>query len=339
MSDVGRYRKIFPRLWCHPQFLELSEGERLLTLYCLTGPQQNRCGYAKFSISAAAEDLDISPVKADRQMRRICSAFGWEYDRRRRVLFIPSWWTFNCPENPNVMIGVLKDLAEVPPSDLFARFAGNVETLPPTYRETFTQRIGEPSPKQEQEQEPEQEQDSPARTSRLGADEGFDRFWAAFPKKKAKVDAARAFSKVKPDSIVLDAMLASLERQKNSQEWLKDDGRFIPHAATWLRGRRWEDEPETSGGGGRTQRGQAPKIASWREECQAMPRHQPPCRTAEGHELRVEVEKECDCTPSCQSFGAHRNKSPRRADTAGEDTEPANGSVTSNNHSPVEARG
>jgi len=42
-------------------------------------------------------------------------------------------------------------------------------------------------------------------------------------------------------------MLAALDWQKKSQSWTKDNGQFIPLAATWLNGRRWEDEqPESS---------------------------------------------------------------------------------------------
>jgi hypothetical protein len=28
-----------------------------------------------------------------------------------------------------------------------------------------------------------------------------------------------------------------------SAEWTKDGGQFIPHPATWLNQKRWEDEP------------------------------------------------------------------------------------------------
>jgi DNA replication protein DnaC len=39
-----------------------------------------------------------------------------------------------------------------------------------------------------------------------------------------------------------------LEKQKVSTEWLKDGGQFIPHPATWLNGRRWEDEAPPAAG-------------------------------------------------------------------------------------------
>lgn len=70
----------------------------------------------------------------------------------------------------------------------------------------------------------------------------FDRFWAAYPNKKAKQDAFRAFQKLKPDDDLLNRMLAALEREKESAQWQESGGRFIPHPATWLNGRRWEDE-------------------------------------------------------------------------------------------------
>ena len=72
----------------------------------------------------------------------------------------------------------------------------------------------------------------------------FDLFWKAYPKKKAKGDAEKAWKSVKADKHI-DAILLAVEQQKQSPEWLKDGGQFIPHPATWLRGKRWEDsEPE-----------------------------------------------------------------------------------------------
>ena len=40
----------------------------------------------------------------------------------------------------------------------------------------------------------------------------------------------------------LSKVLAALEAWRNSPEWLKDGGRYIPHPATWLNRGGWEDE-------------------------------------------------------------------------------------------------
>ncbi len=77
-----------------------------------------------------------------------------------------------------------------------------------------------------------------------GAQSLFDRFWRAYPKKKGKQDARKAWDKLSPDMDLCRVMAAALERQKRSRDWLREDGRYIPYPATWLRGRRWEDEPD-----------------------------------------------------------------------------------------------
>ena len=70
--------------------------------------------------------------------------------------------------------------------------------------------------------------------------EKFDQFWKSYPKKVGKGFAEKAWEKQKPD---LNLVLKSLEWQKESEQWKKDGGQFIPNPATYLNQRRWEDEP------------------------------------------------------------------------------------------------
>ena len=74
------------------------------------------------------------------------------------------------------------------------------------------------------------------------ADDGFATFWKQYPKKASKPQALKAWKKIKPTGQILADMMAALEMQKASADWLKDGGQFIPHPASWLNGRRWEDE-------------------------------------------------------------------------------------------------
>lgn len=69
--------------------------------------------------------------------------------------------------------------------------------------------------------------------------EDFNKFWAAYPKKVDKQNALKAFKKIK---VPVDVLLKALEEHKKQPDWLKDKGKFIPHPATWLNGKRWEDE-------------------------------------------------------------------------------------------------
>ena len=70
----------------------------------------------------------------------------------------------------------------------------------------------------------------------------FDRFWSVYPRHVAKPNARKAFDKLNPDDSLLEAMIQAIEQQKRSDQWTRDNGQFIPHPATWLNQRRWEDE-------------------------------------------------------------------------------------------------
>ncbi len=70
---------------------------------------------------------------------------------------------------------------------------------------------------------------------------GFIEFWCRYPLKKAKRDAEKAWTK-EPNKA---AMSEGLARQLPGM--LKNP-KYVPYAASWIRGRRWEDESVKIGG-------------------------------------------------------------------------------------------
>lgn len=70
--------------------------------------------------------------------------------------------------------------------------------------------------------------------------DAFEVFWAAYPRKIAKDPARKSFTRLDPN--LLPTILTALDAQKRSEQWLKEGGKFIPHPATWLNQKRWEDE-------------------------------------------------------------------------------------------------
>tara|TARA_Y100000310_G_scaffold310108_1_gene354974 strand:+ start:273 stop:1067 length:795 start_codon:yes stop_codon:yes gene_type:complete len=74
----------------------------------------------------------------------------------------------------------------------------------------------------------------------------FDTFWTYWPKKVNKESARKAWAKISPDERLLETMISSILAFQKTEGWTKDSGRYIPHPATWLNNRRWEDEiPKT----------------------------------------------------------------------------------------------
>lgn len=150
MPDNERrsYRKVYKRLWSDPDFIGMTDSERIMALYVLAGSQTNRIGLFKFSIPLASEDLKRPLNTIRRVFTHVVKVFKWEYDASGRVLWIPSWWKYNPPPKQSTNIkGYLADLSDLPRTALIARFRGNLCDVPVPLHEYFHERgsITEPS--------------------------------------------------------------------------------------------------------------------------------------------------------------------------------------------------
>lgn len=185
---ASRYRKIDPRIWTDEKFRKLKADEQRIALYVLTA-QTNRVGLFSFSPGKACEDLGTLPQTFQKGFQKVCQTLHWEWDSEARVLYLPTWWKYNQPENSNNMIGNLKDLDDLPETPLLERFSSNrtylFEALSETFTQTLAKRYPQRSPKrspsQEQEQEQEQEQDTPP-----AVDQSFEEFWNTYPMRSGK---------------------------------------------------------------------------------------------------------------------------------------------------------
>jgi len=71
----------------------------------------------------------------------------------------------------------------------------------------------------------------------------FDTFWKAYPRKKSKDAAKKRFIKVMDSGVELKEIMDGLKIL--SKTLTNTEIKFIPHAATWLHEKRWNDEDET----------------------------------------------------------------------------------------------
>lgn len=79
--------------------------------------------------------------------------------------------------------------------------------------------------------------------------DAFLSFWSAYPRKVGKGEAWKVWKRLRPDGVLVSLMLNAVALQRGSPAWERDGGQYIPHPATWLRQRRWEDETDTREGG------------------------------------------------------------------------------------------
>lgn len=70
----------------------------------------------------------------------------------------------------------------------------------------------------------------------------FVEFWRLYPKRVGKADAEKAWSTHCKNG-ELGEIRKALAWQVKSEQWQQDNGKFIPHPATYLRRKQWTDEP------------------------------------------------------------------------------------------------
>lgn len=75
------------------------------------------------------------------------------------------------------------------------------------------------------------------------AGDGFAEFFAGFPRRVDETGAQRAWRRLAPDEALQQQIAQAVAAWRQSDEWRREDGRYIPKPGNWLRGRRWLDVP------------------------------------------------------------------------------------------------
>jgi hypothetical protein len=112
-----------------------------------------------------------------------------------------------------------------------------------TLLDTLLNRL--PSSLQEEEEEDKEAEAEGAEAKPARAVDGFEDFWQSYPRKAGKGDAEKAWVKLKLASR-LPELLTAIRAAKVSHDWTKEAGQYIPHPATWLNRRGWEDQLQPS---------------------------------------------------------------------------------------------
>jgi DNA replication protein DnaD len=73
----------------------------------------------------------------------------------------------------------------------------------------------------------------------------FERWWQEYPKKVGKGAAWRAWKSRNGSRPDTDQLIEIVRQHRQSAQWQKEGGQFIPNPATWLNQERWEDELST----------------------------------------------------------------------------------------------
>lgn len=74
----------------------------------------------------------------------------------------------------------------------------------------------------------------------LEKEQQFNEFWEVYPRKTNKKKAMTAYNKISKDTH--NFIINDLQKRINTDEWKKENGKYIPYATTYINGERWNDE-------------------------------------------------------------------------------------------------
>ena len=269
---MSKYRKLFPRMWTDERFRHLDIPGKLTAIYCIGSEQCNRVGLYRFSVALAAEEIGLGAVALDTVLDTVCRTLFWQRDKRGRVLYLPTWWRYNAPDNVNAMIGYLKDLGELPQTPLLQVFLENRAFLSDTLYDTLFsvgstyQIYGMPYQEQEKEQEqdtelekekdPEKEIETDPTASKDARKKNtyppeFETWWAAYPKQRRveKLATLKAWKAARKQvSITIGGHFGMSEdvlQDRVEAYAASSEGRSIytPAPKRWLANGRYDDDP------------------------------------------------------------------------------------------------
>jgi hypothetical protein len=252
MRDYGTIQSAY---WTHPDIKGISDGAKLLGAYLLTCPHATGLGCFHAPVGYIATDLGWSHETVLKRFQELfLNGFCKRCERTDYVL-IPNFLRWNQVANQNVAKARITEYKNIPSgfqyfSELAASMMEFCEFWPNGF-ETVRQTVTETPSKPEQNRT---EQTLSAQTAekarierkpRLVDLDRFAEFYAAYPVKKGKEDAIKAWAKLS-ESEREKAIADVPKRSQMDRQWL--DG-YAPHPATYLNGKRWADEIEVSRGG------------------------------------------------------------------------------------------
>lgn len=260
---AAKYRKISVQIWNDQKFRQLSDDGKLVFIFVLTHPHMSAIGGMRGTTEGLAAELKWSPKRLSEAFREATERDMVRYDEEACLMILPNFIKHNRPESPNVVVSWQKAFEEMPESYLKFELFQCIERQSAAFPDTFAKAFGslreafeKSMPNQEQEQEQEQDKQPLSdsdRTTAAGAakktaednraaEDRFNAFWSAYPRKTAKQRALAVWKRKKCWNGEFDAILAGLTAHKESDQWQRDDGRYIPHPATFLEQERWRDE-------------------------------------------------------------------------------------------------
>lgn len=246
------YRQIHVSFWQDAFVLELTPEEKYFYLYLMTNSKTTQCGVYEIPLKVMELETGYNRETVEKLLNRFIEYKKVDYNNFTHEICIKNWLKYNNSKSPSITACIAKEMALIKDPTYYQHCVDTVQAQSP-------QRGGEKknnnnNNKKNNKKNPEvhlvdaqasEIPDIPISTNQKTEPKWsslFDAFWQAYPKKMDKIDAEKAWNKIKPDPDLFDTIMAAVELWSKSDRWNDDGGQYIPYPSTWLNKKRWLDE-------------------------------------------------------------------------------------------------
>lgn len=218
---MAKQRMINTKFWSDSYIVELDPIEKLLFLYLLSNQYTNLIGIYELPLRNMAFDTGI-----DKEMiKKIFERFTED----KRVYYINNWvvirnFARHQNDSPMIITGMKRELEEMP-LEVKEKLEGKDRVcIGYIYDKLSLVKY--------------------KLSNSISYSKDFENFWEVYPKKIGKGKAFESWQKRKSPYPPINELIKIVEKHIKGEDWLRENGRYIKHPATWLNQRCWEDEVE-----------------------------------------------------------------------------------------------
>ena len=242
---MATYRTVSLTFWTDPKVDDdFTPEDKYFYLYLITNPHTNICGCYEISMKQMVRETGYNEDTIKRLLQRMESIHDViRYDAKTKEVLIVRWGKYNWVKSIATQKGVMKcadsiksesfrafvveGATELNDGEPYAPYRGPIGPMGVTVTVPVT--------------------DNTPIIDEWDIEDSFNTFWKEYPRKVGKGAARKSFEKAMKKAD-LKTILDAVKAQRQSPQWTKDDGQFIPHPATWLNQERWADEVQTGDG-------------------------------------------------------------------------------------------
>lgn len=268
---MATQRYISTSFWDDPWVHSISPTDKLVYLHLLTNTLTNIAGVYKLSIDRIAYDTGLKPANIKETLNTFI-------EHKKTFIFdeyiiLPNWPKHQKWDGkPKIYAGIMAVLKELP--DNLILFLNSInytfpvdkiiterELVIPDKTEIPNDKVSIPYPYGTNYSDSDSDRDidinikknikksdgeesgesNPSSDDSFPLSESFTIFWQHYPRKVSKTAAEKAWAKIKLTPALFETIIRALEAQKQ-YTWANKDPTYVPHPATWLNGKRWNDE-------------------------------------------------------------------------------------------------